>query len=206
LLFGGFVVKYAQWLSLDDFYEVEIHQAAVECSLGLDASELALLLLSAEKIVEAVALVEGKVALLVVGIDEQEATAGLVERVDEPGLDEAEHLAAEVAALEIEADSEAANHHGGVAAVELLAGDVALDLLLARAWYLLDAVVGKGEGGDDGGGVVIERKTIVLAKQLVALQERVVEEKLVEVVVTAAEGLACVGLLAGEEPEAALVV
>ena len=193
-------------LLLDDFYEVEIHQAAIERTLGLDASELALLLLGAEKIVEAVALVEGEVALFVVGIDKQEAAAGLVERIDEPGLDEAEHVAAEVLALEVEADAEAANHHGGIAAVELLAGDVALDLLLARAGYLLDAVIGKGEGSDDGRGVGIERKTIVLAKQLVALQERVVEEELVEIVVTAAEGLACVGLLAGEEPEAALVV
>ena len=186
-------------LLLDNFYEVEIHQAAIERTLGLDASELALLLLGAEKIVEAV-------ALFVVGIDKQEAAAGLVERIDEPGLDEAEHVAAEVLDLEVEADAEAANHHGGIAAVELLAGDVALDLLLARAGYLLDAVIGKGEGSDDGRGVGIERKTIVLAKKLVALQERVVEEELVEVVVTATEGLACVGLLAGEEPEAALVV
>ena len=100
-------------LLLDDFYEVEIHQAAIERTLGLDASELALLLLGAEKIVEAVALVEGEVALFVVGIDKQEAAAGLVERIDEPGLDEAEHVAAEVLALEVEADAEAANRFAG---------------------------------------------------------------------------------------------
>ena len=56
-------------LSLDDFYEVEVHQAAVERSLGLDASELAFLLLCAEKIVESIAFVESEVTFLVVGID-----------------------------------------------------------------------------------------------------------------------------------------
>lgn len=48
-------------LSLDNFYQVKVHQAAVEWSLRLDASEFALLLLGAEKIVEAVALVPHRV-------------------------------------------------------------------------------------------------------------------------------------------------
>ena len=158
-------------LFTNKFYEVEVHQAAVEGTLWLDASEFTFLLLGAEQIIEAVALVEGEIALFVVGIDEEETAAGLVERVNEPRLDETEHVASEVLTLKIGADAETANHHGRITAVEFIAGDVLLNLLLARAGNLLDAVVGKGEGGDDGGGVFIKGKTIVLAKQLVALQE-----------------------------------
>ena len=162
------------------FYEVKVHQAAVEGTLWLDASEFAFLLLGAEQIIEAVALVEGKIALLVVGIDEKETAACLVKRVNEPCLDETEYIAAEVLALEIGADAQTTYHHSGVAAIEFFAGDVLLDFLLARAWDFLDAVVGKREGCYDGGRVFVERKTIVLAKQLVALQECIMEEELVD--------------------------
>lgn len=86
-------------------YQVEVHQAAVEWSLWLDAPEFALLLLGVEKIIEAVALVESKVALLVVGIDEKEAATRLVERIDEPRFDETEYVAAEMLALEVGADA-----------------------------------------------------------------------------------------------------
>ena len=80
-------------LFVNKFYEVEAHQAAIEGTLWLDASEFAFLLLGAEHVIEVVALVEGEIALLVVGIDEEETAAGLVERVNEPCL---VYLAAEI--------------------------------------------------------------------------------------------------------------
>ena len=52
------------------FNLVKIHQSAIERAVGLQTSELALLLFSAEEIVEAVALVKCKVTLFVVRIDE----------------------------------------------------------------------------------------------------------------------------------------
>ena len=193
-------------LFVNKFYEVEVHQAAVEGTLWLDASEFVFLLLGAEQVIEVVALVEGEIALLVVGIDEEETAAGLVERVNEPCLDETEHVAAQVLALEIGADAEAPNHHGRITAVEFFARDVLLDLLLARAGNFLDAVVGKGEGCDDGRGVVVERKTIVLAEQLVALQEGIAAEELVKVVIATMERLALVSLLLRVESETAFLL
>ena len=159
------------------------------------------MLLGAEQIIEAVTLIEGEITLLVVRIDEEETAAGFVEWVNEPCLDEAEHIAAEVLTLEIGIDAQAAYHHSGIAAVEFFAGNVLLYFLLARARNLLDAVVVKGESCHDGGRVFIERKTIVLAKQLVALQECVAAEELVKVVVTTMERLALVSLLLRVESE-----
>ena len=89
----------------DQFYQVEVHQAAVERSLWLDASELALLFFTTEKEVEAIPLVEREVLRLVVRIDQQEAATCLVERVNKPRLDETEHIAAEALALEITTDA-----------------------------------------------------------------------------------------------------
>ena len=120
--------------------------------------------LSTEKVIEAVAFVESKIALCIVGINKQKATTCLVERIDKPRLDETEHVAAEVLALEVGADAETTNHHGGIAAVEFLTGNVALDFLLTRARNLLDAVARKGESSYDGSRVFIERKTLVLAE------------------------------------------
>ena len=104
-------------LITNKFYEVEVHQAAVEGTLWLDTSEFAFLLLGAEQIIEAVTLVESEIALLVVGIDEKETTAGLVEGINKPSLDETEHIAAEVLALEIGTDAQTTYHHSGVTAV-----------------------------------------------------------------------------------------
>ena len=118
-------------LFVNKFYEVEAHQAAIEGTLWLDASEFAFLLLGAEHVIEVVALVEGEIALLVVGIDEEETAAGLVEWVNEPRLDEAEHVAAGVLTLEIGADAETPGHHGRITAVEFFVRDVLLYLLLA---------------------------------------------------------------------------
>lgn len=188
------------------FYQVEVHQAAVEGSLGLDVTELTLLFLGTEKEVEAVALVESKVALLVVRIDEEEATAGLVEWVNKPCFDETEHVAAEVLALEIDIDAKTANHYGWIAAILLFARDILLDLLLARAGNLLDAVVGKRECRHDGRWVGIEGKTVILAKQLVALQECVVSEEFIQVFITATEGMTGVSFLTVVETETALVL
>ena len=188
------------------FYQVKIHEPAVKRSFGLDASELALLFLCAEQVVEAVALVESKIALFVVGVYEQEAAARLVEWVNKPCLDETEHVATQMLALEVGADAQTANHHSGITAIELLTGDVLLHLLLARTGNLLDAVVGKGEGCNDGSRLFVEREAIVLAEQLVALQECILEEELVEVFVAAMERLALSGFLPSEESEAALLL
>ena len=98
---------------LYQFYQVEVHQTAVERTLRLDASEFALLFLCAEKIIEAIALVESEVALLVVGINKQETTASLIERVNKPSLDETENVAAKMSALEIDTYSQTANHDSG---------------------------------------------------------------------------------------------
>ncbi len=89
--------------------------------------------------------------------------------------------------LEVCTDAETANHHGGIAAILFFAWDVLFYLLLARARNLLDAVVGEGESSYDGRGVCIERKTIILAKQLVALQECIVGEELVQIVIATTE-------------------
>ena len=185
-------------LFVNKFYEVEVHQAAVEGTLWLDASEFAFLLLGAEQIIEAVALVEGEIALLVVGIDEEETAAGLVEWVNEPRLDEDEHVAAGVLTLEIGADAETPDHHGRITAVEFFARDVLLDLLLARARDFLDAVVGKCEGCNNSGRVFIERKAIILAKQFIALQECIVEEEFVKVIVSTMERFALASLMASK--------
>ena len=60
-----------KWLLLPrQCYQVEVHQATVKRTLRLNAAKLALLFFCAEKIIEAVAFVKGKVTFLVVGIDE----------------------------------------------------------------------------------------------------------------------------------------
>lgn len=148
----------------DEFYEVEIHQAAVERMLGLKTSKLPLLFLGTEQVVKAVAFVESEIAFLVVGIDKEKTTAGFVEWVNEPCLDETENVASEVLALEVGADAKTSNHHGGVAAIKLLAGDILLNFLFARAGNLLDAVIGERESSYNGSRVFIERETIVLAE------------------------------------------
>ena len=148
----------------DEFYKVEIHQTTFERPVGLQAPELAFLLLGAEQVIEAVPFVESEIAFLVVGINKEKTATCLVERIDEPSLDEAEDIAAEMLALEVGADAETSNHHGGVAAVEFLAGNILLDFLFARAGNLLDAVVGERESSYNGSRVFIERETIVLAE------------------------------------------
>ena len=200
----GFCGELVLKITFYKFYQVEVHQAAVEGTLGLDVTELTLLFLGTEKEVEAVALVEGKVALLVVGIDEEEATAGFVEWVNKPCLDETEHVAAEVLALEIDIDAKTANYYGWIAAILLFTRDVLLDLLLARAGNFLDAVIGKGECRHDGRGVGIEGETVILAKQLVALQECVVGEEFIQVFITATEGMTGVSFLTVVKTETAL--
>jgi len=187
-------------------YQVEVHQTAVKRTLGLDASKLALLLFCAKKVVEAVVFVKGKVTLLIVGIDKQEAAACLVERVNKPSFDETKDIAAKVLTLEGCADAKTAYHHGRIAAVKLLTRDVALNIFLARAGNLLDAVIGKGKSGNNGSWVVVERKTIVLAKQFVTLQECITEEEFVQVVVATMEGLAMGGFFLREEPETTFVL
>jgi hypothetical protein len=105
------------------------------------------LFLCAEKIIEAIALVESEVALLVVGINKQETAASLIERVNKPSLYETENVAAKMSALEIDTYSQTANHDSGIAAVLLFTGDVLFYLLLTRTRNLLDAVIGEGKCG-----------------------------------------------------------
>lgn len=135
--------------------------------------------LCAEKIIEAIALVESEVALLVVGINKQETAASLIERVNKPSLDETENVAAKMSALEIDTYSQTANHDSGITAVLLFTGDVLFYFLLTRTRNLLDAVVGKGKCSNNDRRVIVKCKTIILAKQFVALQESIVGEKLV---------------------------
>ena len=104
------------------------------------------------------------------------------------------------------ADAKTAYHYGRIAAVKLLAGDIALDFLLARTGNLLDAVVRKGESRNNSSWVVVERETIVLTKQLVTLQECITEEELVQVVVATMERLAMGCFFLSEEPEATFVL
>ncbi len=56
---------------LYQLYQVEVHQTAVERTLRLDTPELTLLFLCTEEVVEAIALVEGKIAFLVIGINKK---------------------------------------------------------------------------------------------------------------------------------------
>jgi hypothetical protein len=84
-----------------------------------------------------------------------------------------------MSALKIDTYSQTANHDSGIAAVLLFTGDVLFYLLLTRTRNLLDAVVGEGKCGNNDRWVIVGRKTIILAKQLVALQECIVGEKLV---------------------------
>ena len=90
-------------------------------------------------------------------------------------------------ALKIKAYAESANHDGRIAAVYLFAGNVLLDLLFARSGNLLDTVVRKRENGYKLGRVINKGKTIILAKQLFALQKCVFCEEIVQVVVPALE-------------------
>ena len=111
--------------------------------------------------------------------NKKETATSLVERVNKPSLDETEYVAAKMPALEIDAYSQTANHHSGIATVLLFTGNVLLYLLLTRTRNLLDAVIGEGKCGNNDRWVIVECKTIILTKQFVALQESIVGEKLV---------------------------
>ena len=90
-------------------------------------------------------------------------------------------------ALKIKAYAESANHDGRIAAVYLFAGDVLLNLSFARSGNFLDAVIGKRKNRHQLSRVIDKRKTIILAKQLFALQKCVFCEEIVQVVVPALE-------------------
>jgi hypothetical protein len=90
-------------------------------------------------------------------------------------------------ALKIKAYAESANHDGRIAAVYLFARDVFLNLSFARSGNFLDAVIGKSENRHQLCRVINKGKTIILAKQFVALQKSVFCEEIVQVVVPALE-------------------
>jgi hypothetical protein len=90
-------------------------------------------------------------------------------------------------ALKIKAYAESTNHDGRIAAVNLFAGDVLLNLSFARSGNFLDAVIGKRKNRHQLSRVIDKRKTIILAKQLFTLQKGVFREEIIQIVVPALE-------------------
>ena len=82
-------------------------------------------------------------------------------------------------ALKIKANSETTDHDCRITAVYLFAGDVFLDFLLTGTRNFFDAVIGKSENRHQLSRVINKGKTIILAKQFVALQKGVLCEEIV---------------------------
>ena len=136
---------------------------------------------------ELIVLIELEVPFLVVGIYQQKPATSLVERIDEPSLYKTENVASQMLALEILANSETTDHDCRITAVYLFAGDVLLNLSFARSGNFLDAVIGKRKNRHQLSRVIDKRKTIILAKQLFALQKGVFREEIIQIVVPALE-------------------